>query len=167
MKEQMEKEARDKAAKGPAVMWGNEGVTGMMNDDEYLVNQAAEPSPQASPEANANRRSKGVHSPVNSPVMLATGAKAPPPKSLGWGPTGDFTDLEQATAPGIAAPYPVDQDPKRAIALLKEALALERQRADDAEGQLKKVQAEKEGLQRLLRDSQDKMIEAMTGLQVS
>lgn len=140
-------------------MWGNAGVTGMMNDDEYGAAHA-EPSPEA---IRSDRKSKGV----NSPVLLATGAKAPPPKSLGWGPTGDFNDLELATAPGIAAPYPVDQDPSAAIALLKEALALERQRADEAESQLKRVQVEKEGLQRMLRDSQDKMIGVMTGLQVS
>jgi len=159
---EQEKQAFSQAP-GPAVMWGSSGVAGLMNDDDY----GAGAEPAASPEAERRANSTGVGKKAGLAVPLNAGMKAPPPKSLGWGPTLPEANANATATGQVEAPYPVNQDPAQAIAFLMESLRAERARADEAEGRLKVALDEKDALQKQLRAAQDKALTAMTGLQVS
>ena len=113
---------------------------------------------EASPENRRNTPSKS-----KGHVEVGGHAKAPPPRSLGWGP--DSTHVAP-TSPSLeatpaVAPYPIGEELTQSVQFLSEALKSERKRSDELEARRLQLEEANAALRAELRAAQDKAFQAM------
>ena len=92
-------------------------------------------------------------------VDISSATKAPPPKSLGWGPEMPTSPSLEPTA--AAAPYPVGEALSQSVQFLQESLKSERKRADELEARRLQLEEANAALRAELRAAQDKVFLAM------
>ena len=92
-------------------------------------------------------------------VDISSHAKAPPLKSLGWGPDAPTSPSLEATP--AAAPYPVGEALSQSVQFLTESLKSERKRADELEARRLQLEEANAALRAELRAAQDKAFQAM------